>query len=122
MELGDALAWLDSHQNLERMLADTRRRPPDLGRMRRLMDIIGDPQTASPIVHVTGTNGKTSTARASTTMLTAKGLSVGTFTSPHLERINERIAANGEPIADADLAEVLAEPGRPRAAARADAA
>ena len=61
--LGDALAWLDGHQNLERMLADTRRPPPDLGRMRRLVDVLGHPEQAAPAIHVTGTNGKTSTAR-----------------------------------------------------------
>ncbi len=107
MELGDALAWLDSHQNLERMLADTRLALPDLGRMRRLMEVMGDPQQTAPVLHLTGTNGKTSTARALTTVLMAKGLSVGTFTSPHLERINERLSANGQPIDDAELAELL---------------
>jgi dihydrofolate synthase / folylpolyglutamate synthase len=107
MELGDALAWLDSHQNLERMLADSRLAVPDPNRMRRLMDVMGDPQQSAPVLHLTGTNGKTSTARALTTLLVAKGLSVGTFTSPHLERLNERLTANGEPVDDADLAELL---------------
>jgi dihydrofolate synthase/folylpolyglutamate synthase len=91
------------------MLADTRRPPPDLERMRRLADVLGQPQQTAPVVHVTGTNGKTSTARALTALLTAKGLRVGTFTSPHLERINERLATDGEPISDADLAEVLTD-------------
>jgi dihydrofolate synthase/folylpolyglutamate synthase len=108
MQLGDALAWLDSHQNLERMLADHRTVVPDLGRMRRLMDLMGNPERVSPVIHVTGTNGKTSTARSITALLAARGLRVGTFTSPHLERINERITANGEPINDDDLSEVLA--------------
>jgi dihydrofolate synthase/folylpolyglutamate synthase len=91
------------------MLADTHRPPPDLERMRRLTDVLGQPQQTAPVVHVTGTNGKTSTARALTSLLTAKGLRVGTFTSPHLERINERLATDGEPISDADLAEVLTD-------------
>jgi dihydrofolate synthase/folylpolyglutamate synthase len=107
MQLGDALAWLDGHQNLERMLADHRLAVPSLLRIRAAMDIMGDPQRAVPMLHLTGTNGKTSTARALTTLLLAKGLTVGTFTSPHLERINERLMANGEPIDDADLAELL---------------
>jgi dihydrofolate synthase/folylpolyglutamate synthase len=107
--LGDALAWLDGHQNLERMLADTRRPPPSLGRMRRLVDVLAHPEQAAPAIHVTGTNGKTSSARCLTALLTAKGLRVGTFTSPHLERINERLAVDGEPISDADLAEVLTD-------------
>ncbi len=107
LSLGDALAWLDSHQNMERMLADTRRAVPDLGRMRTLVDVLGHPEAAAPVIHVTGTNGKTSTARCLTSLLTAKGLRVGTFTSPHLEAINERLCADGEPITDAELAEVL---------------
>src|ERR1700728_3832114 len=106
MELGDALAWLDSHQNLERMLANRRTAVPDLSRMRRLVDIMGHPEAASPVLHLTGTNGKTSTARALTQLLMAKGLTVGTFTSPHLERINERIMTNGEAIGDAELAQL----------------
>jgi dihydrofolate synthase/folylpolyglutamate synthase len=89
------------------MLADRRTAIPDLSRMRRLVDVLGHPERAAPAIHVTGTNGKTSTARCLTALLTAKGLRVGTFTSPHLERINERLAADGLPISDADLAEVL---------------
>jgi dihydrofolate synthase/folylpolyglutamate synthase len=109
MELGDALAWLDSHQNLERMLADSNRPPPDLGRMRRLMHILGDPQREYPVIHLTGTNGKTSTARALTTILMAKGLTVGTFTSPHLEAVNERLMFNGEAVTDRELADLLSD-------------
>ncbi len=107
LSLGDALAWLDGHQNMERMLADTRRAVPDLGRMRTVVDVLGHPEAAAPAIHVTGTNGKTSTARCLTSLLSAKGLRVGTFTSPHLEAINERLSADGEPISDAELAEVL---------------
>jgi dihydrofolate synthase/folylpolyglutamate synthase len=107
VRLGDALAWLDAHQNLERMLADSRLTIPDLSRMRRMMDLMGDPQRACPVVHLTGTNGKTSTARALSAVLTAKGLSVGTFTSPHLERINERLTVGDRPIDDDELAELL---------------
>ena len=106
-ELGDALEWLDRHQNLERMLADHRLALPTLDRMHKLMDVLAEPQRRYPVLHVTGTNGKTSTARFLTALLLAKGLSVGTFTSPHLETLNERVAANGDPISDADLAEVL---------------
>jgi dihydrofolate synthase/folylpolyglutamate synthase len=109
--LGDALAWLDSHQNMERMVASVsagRPVPPNLSRLRSLMDLLGHPEAAAPVIHLTGTNGKTSTARILTSLLMAKGLRVGTFTSPHLSMINERIAADGEPISDDDLTEVLA--------------
>jgi dihydrofolate synthase/folylpolyglutamate synthase len=109
LDLGDALAWLDGHQDMERMLADGRTTPPDLSRMRRLVEVLGNPETASPVIHVTGTNGKTSTARAATALLNARGLTVGTYTSPHLGRLNERISANGESITDDELAEVLSD-------------
>ena len=68
---------------------------------------MGDPQDAYPIVHITGTNGKGSVARMVTALLAARGLHVGTYTSPHLERVNERIAWGGEPIDDADLGEAI---------------
>ena len=106
-ELGDALAWLDGHQNLERMLATTRMVAPSLKRMTALVDILDNPERQYPVLHLTGTNGKTSAARLLTTLLAASGLSAGTFTSPHLERINERIMAAGRPISDVELAEVL---------------
>lgn len=109
MELGDALAWLDGHQNLERMLADRRTADPDLARMRHLVDVLGHPERSAPAVHVTGTNGKTSTSRALTAIFNAKGLSVGTYTSPHLESISERISVDGVPIADPELAAVLSD-------------
>ena len=61
----------------------TRARPrPDPTRMRRFAHVMGDPQDTAPVIHLTGTNGKTSTARGLTTLLMAKGLTVGTFTSP----------------------------------------
>lgn len=91
------------------MLADARRPEPDLAAMRRLVDVLGQPQATAPVIHVTGTNGKTSTARCITSLLAAKGLRAGAFTSPHLETINERIAADGEPISDDDLVTVLGE-------------
>ncbi|HET6966337.1 MAG TPA: Mur ligase family protein, partial [Acidimicrobiales bacterium] len=108
--LGDALAWLDGHQNMERMQASVaagRAVPPDLSRMHALMDLLGHPEHAAPVIHVTGTNGKTSTARCLTSLLTAKGLRVGTFTSPHLSDINERIATDGQPIGDDELRSLL---------------
>jgi dihydrofolate synthase/folylpolyglutamate synthase len=109
MNLGDALAWLDRHQNLERILADTRLQAPEPERMRRLAHVLGDPQASQPVIHLTGTNGKTSAARALSQLLITKGLNVGTFISPHLERLNERIMVGLQPISDADLAEVLSD-------------
>src|SRR5215208_3414709 len=71
---------------------------PTLDRVRRLVELLGDPQKSYPVVHLTGTNGKTSTARMIDTLLCKAGLRTGRFTSPHLESVRERITLNGEPI------------------------
>lgn len=71
---------------------------PTLDRIRGLVDLLGDPQRAYPVVHVTGTNGKTSTARMVDALLRGFGLRVGRFTSPHLSSVRERISVNGEPL------------------------
>jgi dihydrofolate synthase/folylpolyglutamate synthase len=77
--------------------------------MRELCGVLGDPQLDQPTVHITGTNGKGSVARMVTALLGAHDLPVGTYTSPHLEAINERISRNGETIADDVLAGVLTD-------------
>jgi dihydrofolate synthase / folylpolyglutamate synthase len=77
--------------------------------MQRLVEVLGDPHRAFPVIHITGTNGKGSVARMITALLVESGLSVGTYTSPHLEALNERIAWNGEPIDDAALADAVSD-------------
>jgi dihydrofolate synthase / folylpolyglutamate synthase len=104
----DALDFLDAHLNLETVSA-RRALTPTLERIRLLTEYMGDPQRQYPVIHVTGTNGKTSTAAIATSLLKAKGLAVGTYTSPHLERVNERLQWNGDPIADDAFAGVVAE-------------
>jgi dihydrofolate synthase/folylpolyglutamate synthase len=71
---------------------------PSLHRIEALCEILANPERSVPAIHVAGTNGKTSTARIAAAVLTASGLSVGTYTSPHLQTIRERIALEGEPI------------------------
>lgn len=71
---------------------------PTLDRIADLAGLLGDPQRAYPVIHVTGTNGKTSTARMIETLLRTRGLRTGLFTSPHLTSITERIVVNGQPI------------------------
>jgi dihydrofolate synthase/folylpolyglutamate synthase len=105
-DLPDALDWLDSHINFESAMP-SRRSLPTLDRMRELMGLLGDPQTAYRSVHITGTNGKGSTAAMVTALLGGQGLSVGTYTSPNLARVNERISRNGVPIDDGAFVEVL---------------
>ena len=113
MESSDALAWLDSHVNLESgggRPADSAARvsAPTLGRITRLLDLLGSPQRDLSAVHVTGTNGKTSVTRMCDALLDTLGLRMGSYTSPHLERVNERMAVGGEPISDGTLDELLA--------------
>jgi dihydrofolate synthase/folylpolyglutamate synthase len=86
-----------------------RRALPSLDRMRSLTSLLGEPQGSIPSIHVTGTNGKGSTSAMITALLMAKGLSVGTYTSPNLHRVAERLARNGEPIDDDALTDVLLE-------------
>ncbi len=107
-----ARAWLDAHVNLEtgvgvparggvgkRLLAVERERP--------LMELLGSPELEVPVIHVTGTNGKTSAVRMTAALLEAAGLSVGSYTSPHLARVNERMVWNGDPIGDPELDDLL---------------
>ncbi|ONH24373.1 dihydrofolate synthase [Pseudofrankia asymbiotica] len=70
---------------------------PDLERMRDLVDLLGHPERSFPVVHLTGTNGKTSTARMIDALLRAFGLRPGRYTSPHLESVTERISIDGPP-------------------------
>jgi dihydrofolate synthase/folylpolyglutamate synthase len=71
---------------------------PSLDRIRDLTDLLGRPQDAYPVIHITGTNGKTSTARMIDELLRELGLRTGRFTSPHLVSVTERICLDGEPI------------------------
>ncbi len=71
---------------------------PSLDRIRALVSLLGDPQRAYPVIHLTGTNGKTSTARMTETLLRARRLRTGLFTSPHLSSIQERICVDGVPL------------------------
>ncbi len=71
---------------------------PSLTRIADLVDLLGSPQRTYPVIHIAGTNGKTSTSRMIDALLTSFGLRVGRYTSPHLESLRERIALQGEPI------------------------
>jgi dihydrofolate synthase/folylpolyglutamate synthase len=73
---------------------------PSLGRIRALTELLGDPQRAYPVIHLTGTNGKGSTAAMIESLLRADGLRTGRFTSPHVMSVTERITIDGRPISD----------------------
>lgn len=82
---------------------------PRLEPTARAVELLGDPQKSYRVIHVTGTNGKTSTTRFIERILREFGLRTGRFTSPHLVRINERMSIEGEPVSDQALAEVWAD-------------
>jgi dihydrofolate synthase/folylpolyglutamate synthase len=105
----DGLRWLSSHVNLEsiNVPAGSRRGPPTLERIDTLMRYLGSPESEFPAVHITGTNGKTTTVRVLTELLTTLGLKVGAYTSPNLERVNERMSIDGIQIDDEAFTEML---------------
>ncbi|MCP1430299.1 dihydrofolate synthase/folylpolyglutamate synthase [Microbacterium foliorum] len=82
---------------------------PRKERTARILAYLDDPQRTYRVVHITGTNGKTSTARMIESLLRAHGLRTGLFTSPHLERFTERIMIDGEPIEDAAVGDAWEE-------------
>jgi|APThiThiocy_cv2_1041547.scaffolds.fasta_scaffold02010_4 dihydrofolate synthase/folylpolyglutamate synthase len=82
---------------------------PTLDRIAALADLLGNPQRAYPVIHVAGTNGKTSVTRMIDSLLTAMGLTTGRFTSPHLQRVTERIALGGSPISDERYVETFGD-------------
>jgi len=102
----EALGWLDAHIDYERV-APTRRLLPTLDGVASALALLGHPEEQYPAIHVTGTNGKGSTTAMITALLSELGLSVGTYTSPNLHLVNERIAWNAAAIPDDDLCDVL---------------
>ncbi len=82
---------------------------PTLDRLAALVSVLGDPHRAFPVVHVTGTNGKTSTTRMIETLLRERGLRTGRFTSPHLVSMRERICVDGVPLSAERFVELYEE-------------
>lgn len=82
---------------------------PRVERTQRVLELMADPQRTYRVVHITGTNGKTSTARIIESLIRAHGLRTGLFTSPHLDRFTERIMIDGEPVSDGAIADAWDE-------------
>lgn len=99
--LEGAIAWLDDHIG--------RGIRPGLERMHGLMGVLGDPQFDYDVIHVAGTNGKTTVTRVASSLLVAHGLRVGTTVSPHLERIEERTMLDLEPSSPEDFVQSVAD-------------
>jgi dihydrofolate synthase / folylpolyglutamate synthase len=111
LDFDDAQAYLNAHIDLEKTTGISAGHVGGLSldRMRQVVDVLGNPQRDYPVIHITGTNGKGSTARMITALLAAHQLSVGTYASPHLEHVTERISRNGETISPEAFAAVVGE-------------
>jgi dihydrofolate synthase/folylpolyglutamate synthase len=98
------MGFSEAEQYLNSLGIDAMKRAsPSLNRIEAICDALGHPELAVQAIHVTGTNGKTSVARMISALLGASGLSVGTYTSPHLQTVRERIALAGQPISEEDF-------------------
>jgi dihydrofolate synthase/folylpolyglutamate synthase len=95
----EAVAYLDGHIG--------RGMHPGLETVAGLLELMGNPQDSYPVVHIAGTNGKTSVARMVTVLCIAHGLTTGTFTSPHLEAVEERVSVNGMPTEAEDFVQAV---------------
>jgi dihydrofolate synthase / folylpolyglutamate synthase len=100
MEYRDAVAALYSRMPT--------RMGPSLDRITRLAELLDHPERAAPAVHLTGTNGKTTTARMVAALLAAFGVGAGVYTSPHLQDVRERVALPSRPISTEEFAETWA--------------
>lgn len=100
-DYASAVAYLDSHigQGVK----------PGLERTRALLDLLANPEEGYPIIHVAGTNGKTSTTRMGAVLLSAHGITPGTFTSPHLQRVEQRYEHGLQAMTPAQLVAALDE-------------
>ena len=98
--------WAETFDEVEDALLSRwpeTRLEPSLDRIRAFTEVLGDPQRSFAVIHLTGTNGKTSTSRMIDTLLRALDLRTGRFTSPHVERMTERISVDGAPLTDEEF-------------------
>ncbi|WP_369066854.1 bifunctional folylpolyglutamate synthase/dihydrofolate synthase [Kocuria carniphila] len=106
---------MSTPQSVEEVYAELLDRAPEnkmeprLDAVQRAVDILGNPEKSAPVIHITGTNGKTSTARMVESLLLAHDLRVGRYTSPHLEKVTERISLDGQPVTDETFVRIYGE-------------
>ena len=105
MQYDEALAYLDEHASYEKT---GRVESPSTEKIERILGAMGDPHLDYRVIHITGTNGKGSTTQIITRLLIAQGLRVGTYSSPHLEDVRERIQVDGEKVSEEEFATNIA--------------
>ena len=109
-KFSEAMSFLASFTDYEQLLHKAPARTTfDLGRLERLLAGFGNPHHERPVVHVTGTKGKSSVVCMTEALLRAHGLSTFRFLSPHVERVHERLAVNGREVDDATFAALVDE-------------
>ncbi len=107
MDYREALAYLDRHTNHEARAGHIE--GLSLEPMRALLDVLAQPQRAYRVIHLTGTNGKGTVAHFASGLLAASGLHAGTYTSPHLIDVTERLRSNGDPIGEDEFGRVIGD-------------
>jgi dihydrofolate synthase/folylpolyglutamate synthase len=102
------MGFMEARNHLDALGIDAMKAlKPTLHRIEALCHALDHPERAAPAIHITGTNGKSSTARMATALLDTAGLNVGTFTSPHLVSVTERIARGGRRISEEEFGDVF---------------
>ena len=102
------MSFKEASQHLDALGVDAMKSMrPSTGRIEAICAALNHPERSVPAIHITGTNGKTSTARITSSILAAAGLSVGTYTSPHLQTMRERITYNGEHLSEEAFGDVF---------------
>lgn len=102
------MGFIEARDHLDALGIDAMRTlTPTLHRIEALCEALDHPERAAPAIHITGTNGKSSVARMATALLSAAGLNVGTFTSPHLVSVTERIARGGAPLPEDEFGDLF---------------
>ncbi len=102
------MGWREATEHLDALGIDAMKSmAPSMHRIAALCEALDHPERAAQALHISGTNGKSSAARIATGLLSAAGLSVGTYTSPHLESVRERIAFNGEALSEEDFGDAF---------------
>lgn len=109
MTYTEAIKYLDSFINYEKLSSYDYKTSFKLDRVRFLLELLGNPQDGIKAIHITGTKGKGSTAAIASSILISAGFKCGLYTSPHLFSFRERIRINGEPISEEEVAALVGE-------------